>query len=130
MAIIILIICHRLLQHLQSIYIATMLRLCLSEVLCTGCSAIANTVSPVCECPADYLSSLSMEMLCYMLSYLPLRDIMKLDVLSHWLRKAVTMYLRLTNKINLTEDKIYGWMPTAFCDKSFARFVSMKYINY
>ena len=97
-------------------------------MLCTGCSALASRISLSCECATDYLSSLSMEMVCHMLSYLPLRDIMKLDLLSHWLQQAVTLYLRLAVKINLTEDKIYGWMPSAFCDKTFARYVYYIYI--
>lgn len=71
----------------------------------------------------DYFSSLSLELLCRILSYLPLRDVMKMEHQAHKLQEAVTLHLRLVTQIDFTEGNIYGWMPTGFNDETFGRFM-------
>ncbi len=71
----------------------------------------------------DHLSRLSLEVLCRILSYLPLKDLVKMDQLSRKLQEAVTMHLRLITQIDFTEGTIYGWMPTTFNDETFGSFL-------
>ena len=71
----------------------------------------------------DYLSSLSLELLCRIFSNLPIRDVMKMEHQSHKLQEAATLHLRLLRQIDFTEGYIYGWMPTGFSDETFGRFM-------
>ena len=71
----------------------------------------------------NYLNTLSLELLCRILTYLPLKDVMKMEHQSQKLQEAVTLHLRLVTKIDFTEGNIYGWMPTRFSDETFAHFM-------
>ncbi len=69
----------------------------------------------------DHFSKLSLEILCHIMSYLPLTDTIKLACLCGTLREAVNMHIRLLTRVDLTENHIYGWMPTRFTDETFMK---------
>ncbi|XP_066294086.1 F-box only protein 38-like [Branchiostoma lanceolatum] len=71
--------------------------------------------------PTDWVNKLSLEVLCHIMDYLYLRNIMALESLSRKLREAVTMNLRVRTSIDFTEGKWYGWMPNGFTDEGFRR---------
>ena len=71
----------------------------------------------------DSFSKLSLEITCHILSYLPLRDVVRLESLSRSMHEAVTMHLRLLKDIDFTEGEIYGWMAGGFTDVTFAKFL-------
>ncbi len=81
---------------------------------------VAKTSIPSQE---DYLNTLSLEVICRILSYLPLKDVMKLEHQSRKLQEAVTLHLRLLPVIEFTEGKIHSWMPKGFNDETFNRFI-------
>ena len=87
-------------------------------------SAKQVRLKKVCEnVEQDHLNTLSLELLCRILTYLPLKDVMKMEHQSHKLQEAVTLHLRLVTKLDFTEGNIYGWMPTGFSDETFGRFM-------
>ncbi|XP_019643539.1 PREDICTED: F-box only protein 38-like [Branchiostoma belcheri] len=69
----------------------------------------------------DWVNKLSLEVLCHIMDYLYLRNIMALESLSRKLKEAVTMNLRVRTSIDFTEGKWYGWMPNGFTDEGFKR---------
>lgn len=71
----------------------------------------------------DYLRKLSLEILCKILSYLPLKDVVRLARLSRRMNEAITMHLRLLRDVDFTEGEVYGWMCTGFTDTTFASFL-------
>ncbi|XP_035684393.1 F-box only protein 38-like isoform X1 [Branchiostoma floridae] len=73
--------------------------------------------------PTDWVNKLSLEVLCHIMDYLYLRNIMALESLSRKLKEAVTMNLRVRTSIDFTEGKWYGWMPNGFTDEGFKRLV-------
>ena len=67
--------------------------------------------------------SLPLEILCHILSRLPICDAVKLSLLSKQLRAAVDMFLRLKTSIDFTEGVQMGWMPAGFTDTTFLAFL-------
>ena len=84
---------------------------------------LKNTYDSNGNVEQDYLSTLSLELLCRILTYLPLKDVMKMERTNQKLQEAVTLHLRLVTKIDFTEGSICGWMPTGFSDETFALFL-------
>jgi F-box protein 38 len=87
-----------------------------SELVCTAaCSSAAGTSK-------DHLSDLSLEVLCHILKYLPLRELACIELMSQKLRTAVSMHLRLARIIDLSENGgssagIFSWMPAHMTDR-------------
>ncbi|XP_023930540.1 F-box only protein 38-like [Lingula anatina] len=72
----------------------------------------------------DNLNKLSLEILCQILNYLPFYDMMKLQVLSRKLYKAVSMNLRLTTFIDFTEGEDQGWLPEKLTDSKLGKLLA------
>ncbi|KFM77713.1 F-box only protein 38, partial [Stegodyphus mimosarum] len=62
------------------------------------------------------LTDLSHELLCQILKYLPLKEVLALSTLCKKLSAAVGMHLRLCKSIDFCQDKIYGYMPASITD--------------
>ena len=67
------------------------------------------------------LNSMSLEILCLILGYLPVRDVLKLESLSRRLQQAVSMHLHLLTELDLCEGQVYGWLPLALTDTTLSR---------
>jgi len=63
------------------------------------------------EPAVDHLARLSMEILCQILDYLPLRDIMRTERTCLRMRDAVSMHLRLIVAVDFADVSIYDYMP-------------------
>lgn len=61
-------------------------------------------------------TDLSHELLCHILQYLPLKEVLSIAMLCRKLSVAVDMHLRLCKCINFCEGKIYGYMPSSITD--------------
>ncbi|KAG8191134.1 hypothetical protein JTE90_016649 [Oedothorax gibbosus] len=61
-------------------------------------------------------TDLSHELLCHILQYLPLKEVLSVAMLCRKLSVAVDMHLRLRKYIDFCEDKIYGYMPSTITD--------------
>lgn len=61
---------------------------------------------------------LSHELLCHIISFLPLKDILHVAVLCKKLNNAVSMYLHLCKKINLTDDRLFEYLPSSITDEN------------
>ncbi|OWF49713.1 uncharacterized protein LOC110451330 [Mizuhopecten yessoensis] len=72
----------------------------------------------------DWLSTLSLEILCHVLDYLPLKDVMKMDHRSKQLHEAVSLHLRVRKKIDFTEKDFFGWMSQTITDKTLSNLLS------
>ncbi|XP_069121250.1 uro-adherence factor A-like [Argopecten irradians] len=81
----------------------------------------------------SWLLTLSLEILCHILDYLPLKDVMKMDHKSKKLHEAVSLHLRVRKKIDFTENEVFGWMSDKITDKTFTNFLircrDVEYIN-
>ncbi|XP_063425214.1 F-box only protein 38-like isoform X3 [Mytilus trossulus] len=66
----------------------------------------------------DYVSTLSLEVLCNIMRYLHLRDFLKLDHLSRKLHNAVTMHLRVKKNLDFSEGELISWMSDRLSDSS------------
>ncbi|GFX07410.1 f-box only protein 38 [Trichonephila clavipes] len=62
------------------------------------------------------LTDLSQELLCHILQFLPLQEVLSISMLCRKLLAAVSMHLRLRKSIDLSGGKIYGFMPPALTD--------------
>ncbi|GBM20466.1 F-box only protein 38 [Araneus ventricosus] len=62
------------------------------------------------------LTDLSHELLCHILQYLPLQEVLSISMLCKKLLAAVSMHLRLCKSIDFCEGKIYGYMPSSITD--------------
>lgn len=62
------------------------------------------------------LTDLSHELLCHILQYIPLLEVLSISMLCKKLLAAVTMHLRLCKSIDFCENKIYGLMPSSITD--------------
>jgi F-box protein 38 len=87
-------------------------------------SSCFPTCSSTVSVAQDRLSQLSLEVLCRIMNYLPLREMACLELMCQRLRTAVSMHLRLAQIIDLSEDGgssagIYSWMPARMTDKVF-----------
>ncbi|CAH1786496.1 unnamed protein product [Owenia fusiformis] len=71
----------------------------------------------------DFLKMLSLEMLCRILNYLSIYDVMKLDCLSSQLHQAVNLHLRVRKWIDFTPGDLYGTGPRGFNDATFLSFM-------
>ncbi|XP_056012964.1 F-box only protein 38-like isoform X2 [Ostrea edulis] len=71
----------------------------------------------------DYFQSLSLEIICHILGYLPLRHVLRMDCMNHKLRDAVSMYLRIQKEIDMSERDIYGWMCDTLTDSTLTVFL-------
>ncbi|XP_052092627.1 F-box only protein 38-like isoform X2 [Mytilus californianus] len=80
----------------------------------------------------DYVSTLSLEVLCNIMRYLHLRDFLKLDHLSRKLHNAVTMHLRVKKNLDFSEGELISWMSDRLSDSSllhlFKRCLDLQYI--
>lgn len=80
----------------------------------------------------DYVSTLSLEVLCNIMRYLHLRDFLKLDHLSKKLHNAVTMHLRVKKNLDFSEGELISWMSDHLSDSSllhlFKRCHDLQYI--
>ncbi|CAG2207828.1 FBXO38 [Mytilus edulis] len=80
----------------------------------------------------DYVSTLSLEVLCNIMRYLHLRDFLKLDHLSRKLHNAVTMHLRVKKNLDFSEGELISWMSDHLSDSSllhlFKRCHDLQYI--
>nr|XP_042908325.1 F-box only protein 38 [Parasteatoda tepidariorum] len=59
---------------------------------------------------------MSHELLCHILQYLPLHEVLSLSMLCRKLFTAVGMYLQLCKSIDFCEGKMYGYMPSSMTD--------------
>jgi phosphatidylinositol kinase/protein kinase (PI-3 family) len=57
----------------------------------------------------DNMSVLSLEILCNIMNYLHLRDLLKLDHQCRKLNQAVTMHLRVKKMLDFTEGELISW---------------------
>ncbi|GAB1597530.1 F-box only protein 38-like [Argonauta hians] len=73
--------------------------------------------------PDDYLAELSLEIICRILDYLPLRDVLKMECLSKKMKQAVDLHLRLRRVVDFTEGSIYGWMSDKIHDSTLAHLI-------
>ncbi|XP_061189220.1 F-box only protein 38-like [Saccostrea echinata] len=71
----------------------------------------------------DYFQNLSLEVICLILGYLPLRYILRMDCMNHKLRNAVSMFLRIQKEIDMSERDIYGWMCDTLTDSTLTSFL-------
>ncbi|GFY37422.1 f-box only protein 38 [Trichonephila inaurata madagascariensis] len=62
------------------------------------------------------LTDLSQELLCHILQFLPLQEVLSISMLCRKLLAAVSMHLRLRKSIDLSGGKIYGFMPSSITD--------------
>jgi hypothetical protein len=69
------------------------------------------------------MERLSLEVLCKIIQFLPLRDALKLQCLSRTLREAVRLHLRICKSINFTEGEVCGTMSCKMSDKIFGNLV-------
>ncbi|XP_064649464.1 F-box only protein 38-like [Lineus longissimus] len=69
------------------------------------------------------IERLSLEVLCKIIQFLPLRDALKLQCLSRTLREAVRLHLRICRSINFTEGEVCGYMSSKISDKIFGSLV-------
>ncbi|KAK3087955.1 hypothetical protein FSP39_012784 [Pinctada imbricata] len=83
-----------------------------------------ETSSPKRHEAPDYLSQLSLEILCKIFNYLPIRYVMRLDCMSTKMREAVTLHLRVRRSIDLSEHKLYGWMSVKMTDSALYNLLS------
>lgn len=65
----------------------------------------------------DHLSILSPELLCKILSALPLREVLCLSFLSKKLHLAVTLHLGMRKAIQFTDRRLYGYLPSTLTDE-------------
>ncbi|KAF8774161.1 F-box only protein 38 like protein [Argiope bruennichi] len=65
---------------------------------------------------APILTDLSHELICHILQYLSLQDVLSVSLLCKKLLDAVSMHLRLCKSIDFCEGKIYGYMPSSITD--------------
>ncbi|XP_060065718.1 uncharacterized protein LOC132546039 [Ylistrum balloti] len=72
----------------------------------------------------DWLSVLSLEILCLILDFLPLKDVMKMDHKSKKLNEAVSLHLRVRKKVDFTEEEVFGWMSDKVTDKILSNLLS------
>ncbi len=70
------------------------------------------------------LNSMSLEILCLILGYLPVRDVLKVESLSRRLQQAVHMHLQLLTELDLCEGQLYGWVPPTLTDPILTRLLS------
>ncbi|ELU08168.1 hypothetical protein CAPTEDRAFT_226324 [Capitella teleta] len=75
------------------------------------------------DLPPDPFKRLSLELLCHALSFLPIKDVMKMESQNRQWQEAVVMYLKLLSDVDFVEQEIYGWMPSMFNDASFSAFL-------
>ena len=71
----------------------------------------------------DYFSRLSVEIICQILEYLPIWDVMKMECQCRHIQKAVNLHLQLLTDIDFTEGIIHGWMPRGFTDSTLKHFL-------
>lgn len=64
----------------------------------------------------DHLSKLSDELLCHVLSFLPLREVLCMSMLSKKLYHAVQLHLNLRRMINFTTEMVHSCMPYKITD--------------
>ncbi|XP_067145079.1 F-box only protein 38-like [Centruroides vittatus] len=64
------------------------------------------------------LTSLSNELLCHIISFLPLKDILHVAVLCKKLNNAVYMYLHLCKILHLTDSNLFEYMPNSITDEN------------
>ena len=76
--------------------------------------------SPLVAIKRTALPDLSLEIICHILSFLPLSQILKLDSLCHKLHDAVSLHLKLTTTIDFLEGQLWGWLPENLTDTSLA----------
>ena len=72
----------------------------------------------------DYFQSMSLEVLCHILGYLPLRYVLRLDCMNHKFRNAVSMFLRIQKEIDMSERDMFGWMCDSLTDSTLTAFLS------
>lgn len=72
----------------------------------------------------NWFSTLSLEILCRILDYLPFKDVLKLDHKSKLLHEAVSLHLRVKKKIDFTANEIFGWMSDKITDKTLTKLLS------
>lgn len=65
---------------------------------------------------APNITDFSHEILCHILKYLPLREILSVAMLSKKMLAAVDMHLTLCKSIDFCQDAISGYMPSAITD--------------
>ncbi|XP_048240772.1 F-box only protein 38-like [Haliotis rufescens] len=73
---------------------------------------------------SDFFSHLSLEIICHVLNYLPLRDVLKMEQQCKKIQKAVSMHLKVRKSIDFTEGEIYGWIPASLNDSMLAKLIS------
>lgn len=61
-------------------------------------------------------TDLSHELLCHILQYLPLKEVLSISMLCKKLSVAVNMHLRLRKYIDFCEGKLYGYMSPTITD--------------
>ena len=80
----------------------------------------------------DNMSVLSLEILCNIMNYLHLRDLLKLDHQCRKLNQAVTMHLRVKKMLDFTEGELISWTSDRLSDSSlvhlFKRCQDLQYI--
>lgn len=72
----------------------------------------------------DYLEKLSLEVICHILGYLPLRDVLKLSHLKKKLHEAVSMHLRVCKTLDFTEGQLYAYLTGNLTDVSLSHLLS------
>ena len=72
----------------------------------------------------DHISKLSLEMLCKIFDFLPLRYVMMMDWMSSKLREAATLHLRVRKKIDLSEHTLYGRTSGKMTDSMLLKLLS------
>ncbi|XP_067686174.1 F-box only protein 38-like [Haliotis asinina] len=73
---------------------------------------------------SDFFNHLSLEIICHVLNYLPLRDVLKMEQQCKKIQKAVSMHLKVRKSIDFTEGEIYGWIPASLNDSMLAKLIS------
>lgn len=78
-----------------------------------------KAISGACktEDNTDYLSNLSPELLCKIMSDLPLHEVLCLSFLSKKLHLAVTLHLGMRKIIQFTDRRLYGYLPSSLTDE-------------
>lgn len=62
------------------------------------------------------ITDFSHELLCHILEYLPLREILSVAMLCRKMLTAVNMHLQLCKSIDFCQDSIFGYMPSTITD--------------
>ncbi|XP_022243608.1 F-box only protein 38-like isoform X2 [Limulus polyphemus] len=62
------------------------------------------------------LTCLSHELLCHVIDYLPLKEVLSLVLLCKKLQDAVALHLKLCKTIDLAEREVFGYMPATITD--------------